>query len=53
MSRSIEAVDVQRISFILLRLLERDGEPITITRQGEPIAILMPSQEQDTRAAEG
>jgi antitoxin (DNA-binding transcriptional repressor) of toxin-antitoxin stability system len=47
--RSIEAADVPKMCYILLRLIKRDGEPITITRNGEPILILSPAQESELK----
>jgi len=32
----------------LLRELERDGQPITVTKRGKPVAVVGPMQEQQT-----
>jgi hypothetical protein len=48
MTRSIEAEDAQRVCFILLRLIERDEEPITITCEGKPMGILSPVKREQS-----
>jgi len=33
----------------LLRELEQDGEPITVTKRGKPVAVLGPARKQQSR----
>jgi prevent-host-death family protein len=52
--RTIDVADVQRVCFTLLKLVERDQEPITITKDGRPFAVLSPVRNGDLpQQAEG
>jgi prevent-host-death family protein len=40
--QTIEASDVSKVAYILLRMVEQDRQPITITKNGEPYVVLQP-----------
>jgi prevent-host-death family protein len=38
--RTIEAADFKKVCLLLLKVMERDGEPIIIAKDGKPSVVL-------------
>ena len=46
--RTIEATDFNRVCLTLLKIMERDQQPITVTKDGQPYVVLRPIRQEQT-----
>ncbi|MXY25506.1 MAG: type II toxin-antitoxin system Phd/YefM family antitoxin [Acidobacteria bacterium] len=51
MAKSLGATEFRATCLRVIKRLEKDGEPVTITHRGRPVAVLSPAPPPGTRSS--